>query len=166
MTNDDIRYCHRCGLTTALEHREGRLRPVCTSCGAVFFVDPKVVAGVIVSLDGKLVMIQRELEPGMGKWTFPAGFVDRGEAVHDAAVREMKEETGLDVELTQLIGVYSRTGDTNILVVYEGRVVGGELEAGDEAQNAGAFDLDRLPPLAFQRDVAIIDEWCRGKSKV
>ena len=143
----------------APQQREGKARPVCTSCGAVHFLDPKVVAGVIIPVDGKLVMIKRNLEPGMGRWTFPAGFVDRGEVVEDAAVREAKEETGLDVELTRLLGIFSRTGDTNILVVYEGRVVGGTLEAGDEAQDAGAFDLDDLPPLAFQRDVGIIDQW-------
>lgn len=135
------------------------MRPVCTSCGAVFFLDPKVVAGVIISVRGKLVMIRRSMEPGVGRWTFPAGFVDRGEVVEEAAVREVKEETGLDVELTGLVGVYSRAGDTNILVVYAGHVFGGDLRAGDEAQDAGLFDPDDLPPLAFQRDVGIIEQW-------
>ncbi len=156
---EDILYCHRCGSATRPQMWEGRLRPVCGNCGAVVFLDPKVVAGVLVTLEGKLVMIKRNLEPGMGKWTFPAGFVDRGEVVEEAAVREVWEETGLQVELTRLVGLYSRTGDTNILVVYEGRVVGGSLEAGDEAQEAGLFDLDALPPLAFQRDEGILRQW-------
>lgn len=143
--------------------REGRERPVCGNCGAVFFYDPKVVAGVIIAVEGKIVMIRRNNEPGLGKWTFPAGFVDRGEVVEEAAVREVWEETGLRVELTRLVGLYSRSGDANILVVYEGRVVGGSLQAGDEAQEAGLFDLDALPPLAFQRDEGILRQW-RGVS--
>ena len=71
------------------------MRPVCSACGAVFFLDPKVVAGVITELDGRVVMIRRNLEPGLGRWTFPAGFVDRGEVVEEAAAREVKEETGV-----------------------------------------------------------------------
>ncbi len=135
------------------------MRPVCTRCGAVTFLDPKVVAGVLVAVERKLVMIKRNLEPGMGKWTFPAGFVDRGEEVEAAAMREVWEETGLEVALTSFVGIYSRSGDVNILVVYSGRVTGGSLQAGEEAQEAGLFDLEALPPLAFQRDEGIIRQW-------
>ena len=135
------------------------MRPVCSACGTVFFLDPKVVAGVITELNGGIVMIRRNLEPGLGKWTFPAGFVDRGEVVEEAAAREAKEETGLDVEVDGLIGLYSRPGDANILVVYAGRVVGGELKAGDEAQEVNAFDVESLPSLAFERDAGIIRQW-------
>ena len=135
------------------------MRPVCTRCGAVVFLDPKVVAGVLVAVERKLVMIKRNLEPGMGKWTFPAGFVDRGEEVEAAAMREVWEETGLEVALTSFVGIYSRSGDVNILVVYSGRVTGGSLQAGEEAQEAGLFDLEALPPLAFQRDEGIIRQW-------
>jgi len=156
---EDIRYCHRCGSPTRPQLREGRVRPVCTRCGAVTFLDPKVVAGVLVAVERKLVMIKRNLEPGMGKWTFPAGFVDRGEEVEAAAMREVWEETGLEVALTSFVGIYSRSGDVNILVVYSGRVTGGSLQAGEEAQEAGLFDLEALPPLAFQRDEGIIRQW-------
>ncbi|MBI4198673.1 MAG: NUDIX hydrolase [Chloroflexi bacterium] len=156
---EEVRFCQRCGSSLRPQMREGRMRPVCGNCGAVVFFDPKVVAGVIIPIEGKIVMIRRSMEPGLGRWTFPAGFVDRGEAVEAAAVREAREETGLEVELTRLVGVYSRSGDVNILVVYEGRVVGGTLLAGDEAQEAGLFPLDGLPPLAFVRDEGIIREW-------
>ena len=142
---------------------QGHMRPVCTACGAVFFLDPKVAAGVIVEIDGKVVMIRRNLEPGIGKWTFPAGYVDRGESVEDAAVREMEEESGLKVRINGLVGVYSHAGETNILIVYTGAMVGGTLAAGPEAQEAGLFDPQALPPLAFQRDTAILTDWMRGR---
>ena len=142
------------------------MRPVCSSCGAVVFLDPKVVAGVIVELDGRVVMVRRSQEPGIGKWTFPAGFVDRGERVEEAAIRETEEEAGLKVTLNGLLGVYSRSGEANILVVYTGQVVGGELAAGSEAQEVGLFDPDDLPPLAFDQDRAIFAEWMQRKGRL
>ncbi len=156
---EESRFCHRCAAPMAAQLHEGRTRPVCTACGAVFFLDPKVVAGVIIEIEGKIVMLRRKLEPGIGKWTFPAGFVDRGEVLEDAAAREVREETGLKVEITGLVGLYSRKGDANILAVFAGNAVGGELVAGVEAQEVGLFPLDSLPTMAFERDAGIIEEW-------
>ncbi len=136
---------------------------MCTLCGGIFFADPKVVVTVISEMDGKIVMIRRDNEPGRGKWTIPGGFVDRGEVVEEAAVREFLEETGLKTQVTGLVGVYSKPYDANILVVYASRVVGGELAAGQEAQEVGLFDLESLPPLAFERDVGILKEWQAAK---
>ena len=156
---EEIRFCYRCSSPMSPQLLEGRLRPVCTACRAVFFLDPKVVAAVVADIDGKIVMIRRALEPGMGKWAVPGGYVDRGEVVEEAAMREVEEEAGLKVEITALIGVYSRPEDANILVVYAGKVVGGQLVAGAEAQEVGLFDVASLPPLAFERDAVIIREW-------
>ena len=162
---EDVRFCQRCGSPTESQLRHGRLRPVCTKCGAIFFAGPKVVVAVIAEMDGKIVMIRRDNEPGRGKWTIPGGFVDRGEVVEEAAVREFLEETGLKAEVTELVGVYSRQDDANILVVYGGKVIGGELAAGQETQEAGLFDLESLPPLAFERDVGIIQQWQAAKAR-
>lgn len=156
---EKIRFCQYCGSTVVSGLHEGHVRSACSGCGAAVFLDPKVVAGVIVAMDGKIVMIRRNLEPGMGRWTFPAGYVDRGESVEDAAVREMEEESGLKVRLDGLLGVYSQTGETNVLIVYTGFVIGGKLAAGPEAQEAGLFDPRALPSLAFQRDTGILAEW-------
>ena len=147
----------------AFQFRDGRIRPVCTACGTIFFLDPKVVVGVITEIEGKIVMIRRNHGPGLGKWSFPAGFVDWGEVVEEAAAREVKEETGLEVKITGLIGLYSKTGDAYILAVYAGDVVGGELAAGPEAQEVGLFPLESLPPLAFERDAGVIRQWQEHK---
>ena len=140
------------------------MRPVCASCGTVVFLDPKVVAGVIAAIDGRVVMVRRNMEPGIGRWTFPAGYVDRGEGVEAAAVREMEEEACLKVRLNGLVGVYSKTGEAIILIVYSGDVIGGTLAAGPETQEAGLFDPGDLPPLAFERDTAIMADWMRRSS--
>ena len=116
------------------------------------FLDPKVAAVVLALVGGKLVMVKRGMEPQIGRWAFPSGFVDRGEAVEDAAVREFKEETGLDARLERLIGVYSATGSPVVLVVYKAEVVGGTLQAGYDAADAALFDPDGLPDLPFPHD--------------
>ena len=161
---NEIRHCYRCGAPMEPGPYQGHVRPICTGCGMVHFLDPKVVAGVIIEMERKLVMIKRNLEPGLGLWTFPSGFVDRGEVVEEAAKREVKEETGLDVALTELVGIYSRDGDTNILVVYAGKASGGQLQAGEEAQEVGLFDPNVLPPQAFEHDTNIIQQWLQGKT--
>ena len=140
---DQIHFCQRCGSGVAEQLHQDRMRPVCTSCGAVVFLD------------------RRDTEPGIGRWTFPAGFVDRGEGVEEAAVREMEEESGLKVRISGLLGVYSKAGEAIVLIVYSGDVIGGTLAAGPEAQEAGLFDSRDMPPLAFERDTAIMADWMR-----
>ena len=160
---EDIRFCQRCGSPVEHRLREGVMRPICTSCGAVVFLNPKVVAAVVVEMDGEVVMVRRRIGVGAGKWSIPAGYVDRGEVMEEAAAREIKEEAGLDVEIARLLGVYSRPEDANILVVYGGKVVGGGLTAGHEVMDVGAFDVEALPPLAFERDAGIIRQWLDGR---
>ncbi len=159
---EGIRFCQSCGSPVEHRLRDGVMRPICTSCGAVVFLNPKVVAAVVVEMDGKVVMVRRKIGVGAGKWSIPAGYVDRGEVVEEAAAREIKEEAGLDVEITGLLGVYSRTGDANVLVVYAGEVVGGVLIAGHEVTEVGAYHVEALPPLAFERDAGIIRRWRDG----
>jgi len=138
---------------------EGRPRPYCPSCGYVAFFDPKVAAVVLVSADDKLVLVRRGIEPAMGRWSFPSGYVDRGEAVEDAAVREVKEETGLAVQLTGLVGLYSRRGSPVVLAVYSADVVGGALAPGGDARETASFHPDDLPPLPFLHDDQILADW-------
>ena len=158
----EFNYCNRCGQPMEVREAHGDRRPVCTSCGWVVFLDPKVVVGMLLSIDGGLVMVKRATNPGKGLWSFPAGFVDRGEVVEDAAARETWEETGLRAQAKSIIGVYSRTGDPLILVVFDGDIVGGELAPGPEVEEVAAFPPGQLPPLAFERDGPIIQAWLNG----
>ncbi|MCH2522512.1 MAG: NUDIX domain-containing protein [Dehalococcoidia bacterium] len=123
------------------------------------FIDPKVVTGVLFTINSEVVLVQRNLEPQRGKWTFPAGFVDRGEKVENAAIREVFEETGFIVELDKLVGVYSQEDDPIILIVYSGHIVGGVRTDNSEVQSIQTFPLDKLPVLAFDRDRKIIQDW-------
>ena len=128
-------------------------RHVCTRCGLVLYQDPKVAVGTIISTsDGRLVLVRRAIEPGYGKWVFPGGYVDRGEEVEAAAIREAKEEAGLDVRLERLINVYSYPGRPLVVIVYAATVVGGQLCTDEECLEARLFLPDEIPwdELAFQ----------------
>ncbi len=158
----DQSYCRTCGHSLANKLVGGVRRDVCTACGQVAYVDPKLAAAVLASLDGQLLLVRRAIEPHVGKWSFPAGYVDRGEAVESAAIREVKEETNLDVEIVRHIGLYSRDGSPVALAAYAADVVGGDLRPGAEAQDAQFFRQDSLPDLPFPHDYQILDDWRQG----
>ena len=156
---EDVNFCQRCGSKLIEKRVTNKQRPVCPSCGYVAFLDPKLAAIVLASTDGKLVLVRRAMQPAIGRWSYPGGYVDRGETVEDAAMREVKEETGLQVRLTGLLGLYSTADTTVVLAAYSAEVTGGTLSPGDEAQEAGLFDPDELPPLPFPHDDQILAAW-------
>jgi 8-oxo-dGTP diphosphatase len=122
-----------------------------------------VAAGALVVREGAILLNQRDIDPGLGKWGLPAGFVDLDERVEDAAIREVKEETGLDIALDGLLGVYSDVGRNVVLVIYCASISGGELIVGHETRAVGFFSPDALPELAFAQNLTIIDDWLRRK---
>jgi 8-oxo-dGTP diphosphatase len=149
------RFCPRCG--GALERRllkpSEPERPVCTQCGFVFYIDPKIAVGTIIDAGrGGVVLVRRAIEPGYGKWVFPGGYVDRGEALTAAAVREAREECGLDVRLDGLVNIYSYPGRAPVIVVYAATAVGGSLSVDDECLESREFEIARIPwdELAFR----------------
>src|ERR671925_869555 len=99
-----VNYCLHCGAALAPREIEGHYRPACSACGWVYYVDPKVAVAVLIGRDGKLLLNRRAIEPGLGKWSFPSGYVNRGEVLEEAAAREVQEETGLDVQVDALFG--------------------------------------------------------------
>jgi ADP-ribose pyrophosphatase YjhB (NUDIX family) len=137
---------------------------VCGSCGFVFYLGPKLVAGTIVELDGGIVLIRRAIEPGYGKWTFPGGFVERGEAAEAAAARETLEEIGLRVEPTGIVGLYTYEGQVPAIVVFAAEATGGEPEPLDETLDVRAFPRDGLPwaEMAFPSTEHALKDYLRG----
>src|SRR5262252_4355010 len=150
-----FRFCPRCGGT--LERRLLKStepeRLVCAACGFVFYLDPKIAVGTIITTSsGRLVLCRRAIEPGYGKWVFPGGYVDRGEPLTTAAIREAREECGLDVRLDGLANIYSYAGRIPVIVVYAATALGGMLTNDDESLETAEFDRDSLPwnELAFR----------------
>lgn len=134
----------------------------CVECDRIIYSDPKVAVAAIIPMDGGIVLLKRAIEPQFGKWSFPSGYVDRGEKLERALEREVLEECGLTVKVDWLVGVYSEVGQAVVLVVYHADVVSGELVAGDETSEAQVFTLDEMPDLAFEHDDRIVRNWREG----
>ena len=158
----EVKFCPRCGTALESSHRIGRLRPVCPSCGWIFFPDPKVAAAAFVVHDGKVLLTRRTNSPKRGLWTLPVGFVDAGEDPARAAERECLEETGLRVQVTNLLDVISGQAHprgAHILIVYRAETLGGQLHPGDDADQADFFSPDEFPPLAFESTGQILERF-------
>jgi ADP-ribose pyrophosphatase YjhB (NUDIX family) len=149
------KFCPRCGgpLELRLLKATEPSRLVCSRCSFVFYLDPKVAVGTIIRDERRhVVLVRRAIEPGYGRWVFPGGYVDRGETVTTAAIREAREEAGLDIRLDELINVYSYPGKAPVIIVYAATMVGGCLGCDDEGLEARFFAPDEIPwdELAFQ----------------
>ncbi len=128
-------------------------RLVCVTCAFVFYLDPKVAVGTIITdEEGRILLVRRAIEPGYGQWVFPGGYVDRGEEVQAAAIREALEECGLVVRLDRLVNVYSYSGRAPVIIVYSATMIGGSIGCDDEGLEAQFFEPDDIPwdELAFR----------------
>ena len=160
-----FRYCPKCGgaLESRLLKSSEPERLVCSLCGFVFYQDPKVAACTISMVDGGIVLVKRAIEPALGKWVFPGGFVDRGESVPAAAVRETLEEVKLKVSLLGVLDAYSFPPHEVVVIVYAADVVHGAPEVGDEALAVHCFAPEDIPweELAFESTRAALRDYVR-----
>ena len=105
-----VRFCSGCAAPLERRSVEGKMLPVCPRCGQVVYADPKLAAGTVIEDGGRILLLRRAISPARGLWTFPGGYVDRGEPVAEAAAREAHEEAGVTVTVGELLGVYSARG--------------------------------------------------------
>ncbi|MBN1668986.1 MAG: GNAT family N-acetyltransferase [Anaerolineales bacterium] len=157
-------FCPRCGKAMTQATVGGRSRPVCPECGYVLFKNPVPGVGVLVEVDGGVVLIRRGHQPAQGCWALPAGFIEADESITEAAIRECKEETNLDIYLQDVFHVDSfptdPTPQSGIIVFYRAQVIAGELRPGDDAVEAAVFKPDALPiDVAFRTHRAALARW-------
>jgi len=168
MSDFPYRFCPSCG--GPLERRVVRPgepeRLACPACAFVHYLNPKVAVGTVIAAgDGRLVMVRRAIEPGYGLWVFPGGFVDRGEPLEAAAVREALEESGLEVRLDALVNVYSYRDAAPVIIVFAATAVGGALATDNESLEAALFEPDGLPwdALAFDSTRDALRDYLDGR---
>lgn len=155
-----FRFCPKCGKRFALQVRGGRERLVCTACGFAFFQNPTTGVAVLITRGADVLLTRRAGGNRAGLWDVPGGWVEYDEDVREAARRELLEETGLTVRVDEPYEVLSNFHSPEAHVVgiwFRGEVLGGTLEAGDDASDARFFPLDALPELAFETDRRVLE---------
>ena len=161
-SNLSIKFCPYCGYKLVRKMLEGRERLYCSRCGKIYYENPIPVVAVIARDDeGKILLIKRKIEPRKGEWALPSGFMELDESPIEAALRELAEETGLKGKWKKLIGIYSNNSEIHgyiVTIIYEVEIVGGKLCAGDDAEEADFFTVNRFPPLAFQSHLEALGE--------
>jgi ADP-ribose pyrophosphatase YjhB (NUDIX family) len=159
---EDPRFCPACGepVEARLLEDDHRPRLVCPN-GHVTWRNPRVVVGVIPVRGGRAYLARRAIEPAIGRWTYPGGFLEMGEAAQEGARREAEEETELRIEVGRLIGVYSRPHVGIVTIVYEADVVGGRPEPAAETSEVRDFGPDEIPwdELAFSTVESVLRDW-------
>lgn len=162
-------YCHVCGNALADRYleEEGRNRLVCDACGHIQYLNPTVVAGVIPIQDGRVWLLRRGIEPRLGYWTFPAGYMELGETVEEAAARETREELNMEVRLERLLNVYSRPNLRTVHVIYVARALT-EGSNGSEAIESRPFLPQDIPwnDLAFNTTHEALTDWLGGRGQL
>jgi len=167
-TPSHYRFCPCCGGLLTPEARRGHPRLVCRDCREILYLNPAVGVAVLVRRGEDLLWGRRRSGPYAGQWCIPCGYVEWGEDVRAAAIREFQEETGLIVELGPVLSVHSNFHDPERLTVglwFPGRVVGGTLKPDDDLDRVDFFPLSVSPsPLAFPTDEMVLEELREGKA--
>jgi len=158
-------FCPVCRTKLAQQPLGREERPMCPGCGFVQFRNPAPAVGVLIVEERKVLLGLRRNPPGQGKWALPSGYVEHDEDFVAAAIREVREETGLEIKVQAVIGVSSSflSPQAHFLAVYLlARVVGGEIVAEDDLEVVRWFSLDGLlPEMAFPEDVDVVAD-CRS----
>lgn len=160
------RFCVRCGARLESRDDRGHSRPTCPECRWIYYRNPVPAAGVLLPGPRGILLVRRKYPPAEGAWCLPAGFMEYGETPEHCAVREVREETGLEVRLGTLFGVYAGFDDPRVravLILYTAERAGGRLRPGDDALAARWFPLARLPRrIAFAAHRRALGEFTRA----
>ncbi len=157
-------FCPMCGSELIFREVDGKIRPVCSTCSWVYFINPPPVVCVVPYRGEEVLLIKRGVAPKKGEWALPGGFVEVGEAPVEACLRELKEETGLvDIGKVDLISVESQSGNrygSVVVIGYAVQIILGEKAVpGDDAQDLAWFSVKELPKMPFDSFERIVNKW-------
>lgn len=166
--NMRLKFCNQCGasLSYRIPSGDDRSRYVCDECGTVHYENPKVVVGCIPVWEEKILLCRRAIEPGFGKWTLPAGYLENGETAEEGAVRETCEEAGARVEIVEPYALFSLTFADHIYFMFHARMLSPDLVPGKESLSAKLFDAAEIPwsEIAFGVIRETLERFLRDRS--
>ncbi len=153
------KFCPLCKEKLVEKIEGGYQRFKCPQCGFVHYRNPAPTAGVLVVENNRVLLVKRRFEPYRGLWVMPSGYIEYEESASETAVREVEEETGVCVELDGIHAIESCFDDprgNTVMILYRGHITGGNLEAGDDAEEVGFFAINNLPDIAFDLQKRIL----------
>lgn len=130
---------------------DSRERLICGDCGWIHYSNPKVIVGAVCTWEDKLLLCKRAIEPRVGYWTMPAGFMEEGETAEEGAAREAQEEACADIEVGHLLAVYSVPRISQVHLIYRARLNHPNVAPGPESSDVRLVTWDEIPwaDLAF-----------------
>jgi ADP-ribose pyrophosphatase YjhB (NUDIX family) len=131
---------------------DNRLRAVCDNCNLIHYENPKVVVGALATFEGKILLCKRAIEPKIGLWTLPAGYMELSETTLEGAVRETVEEAGADIEIVRLFAMHDLPFVNQVHIFFLAKMTSPSLSPGSESLEAKLFDVAEIPweNLAFK----------------
>jgi ADP-ribose pyrophosphatase YjhB (NUDIX family) len=164
---DKFKYCPLCGSQFRQEQVAQKPRPLCPNCGFIYYRNPSPTVSVLVVEKDTILLGKRLAEPGKGKWALPSGYIEFEDDFLTAAIREVKEETGLDVEIISILNVQSAflPPEYHFISIYVlAKVTGGNVSPNDDLEEVSWFSLSEdLPEMAFPPDVDLIQMYRNGR---
>jgi ADP-ribose pyrophosphatase YjhB (NUDIX family) len=165
-----MKFCSYCGspnLTRTLPLGDIGIRHACSQCGTIHYQNPNIVAGCVATWEDRLLMCRRAVDPFRGLWTIPAGYLELGETVEEAARRETLEEAGAAVGFLTLMALYNLPMFGEVYLVYGGALAAADIQAGDETLEADLFLPDAIPwdSIAFPMVREAIRFWMQKPLK-
>jgi ADP-ribose pyrophosphatase YjhB (NUDIX family) len=149
-----MKFCSACGAPVSLRVPPGDslARHVCDACGTIHYSNPKMVVGCIPEWEGRVLLCKRAIEPRYGLWTLPAGFMENGESVADAARRETLEEAKARVQLAEMFSMLSVPHINQVHIFYRAQLLDLDFGPGEESLDVALFHEGEIPwrDLAFR----------------
>ena len=142
-----MKFCSACGhrLSRQIPAGDHLERDVCEACATIHYLNPRLITGCIAQWEGQVLLCQRAIGPRVGSWTLPAGYMELGETVEQAALREAREETGAEIVIDDLYSVFDIKSINQVYIIYRGRLTSPQLTVGDECQDVRLFSLQDIP---------------------
>jgi ADP-ribose pyrophosphatase YjhB (NUDIX family) len=163
-----MKYCPHCAGPVEMRVPEGDHLPrhVCSDCGTVHYRNPKVVVGCIPEWEGRILLCRRAIEPRLGLWTFPAGFLEIGETTAEGARRETAEEAGATVEIEDLLSIINVPYVGQVYVIYRARMTAAHHHPTPESSETCLVDESRIPwdDIAFPTIWHSLRFWCADRA--